>query len=87
MYIILVYDAAPLRGARLLKFLRQHLTWVQNSVFEGEITEAGYEVIRHGIKNIINTSVDSVIYYIFDSKSYTSREVMGIEKNGIDSFI
>ncbi len=87
MYILIVYDAAPRRGAKLLQFLRQRLTWIQNSVFEGEVTEAGFEAIKQGIKEIINCKVDSVIYYTFDSKNYTERGVLGIEKNETDSFI
>lgn len=87
MFIILVYDAAPKRGAKLCKFLRQYLTWIQNSVFEGEVTEAGNAKIISGIKEIINPKVDSVIYYTFDSKNYADRIVYGIEKGEIDSFI
>lgn len=87
MYIIMVYDAAPQRGNKLLKFLRQRLTWVQNSVFEGEVTEAGFESIRIGVNEIINKGKDSVIYYTFSSKNYTERGVLGIEKNDIGTFI
>ncbi len=87
MYIIIVYDAEPKRGVKLLKFLRQHLIWVQNSVFEGEVTESGYTKIKAEIKEIINEKKDSIIIYTFDSKNYTSREVLGFEKNTTDSFI
>jgi CRISPR-associated protein Cas2 len=87
MYIIIVYDAVPKRGAKLLKYLRQHLIWIQNSVFEGEVTESNFAKIKAGIKEIINDKKDSVIIYTFDSMNYTSREVVGIEKNEIDSFI
>lgn len=87
MYLILVYDVAPKRGAKVLKFLRQHLIWVQNSVFEGEVTESGFEAIKHGLKEIINEKKDSVIYYTFNSKNYYDRGIIGIEKNETDSFI
>lgn len=87
MYIIVVYDAAPKRGVKLLKFLRQHLIWIQNSVFEGEVTEAQFEIIKKGIKDRINKEKDSVIIYEFDSKNYSKREVLGIERNETDSFI
>lgn len=83
----MVYDAVPKRGIKLLKYLRRHLNWVQNSVFEGEVTEAELEEIKKGIKEIINVEKDSVIYYTFDSLNYHEREVIGIEKNEIDSFI
>lgn len=87
MYVIIVYDAGPKRGAKILKYLREHLIWVQNSVFEGEVTEAGLELIKKGIKERINNEKDSVIYYLFDSPNYTQRGILGIEKNEIDSFI
>jgi CRISPR-associated protein Cas2 len=40
MYVILVYDIGIKRVAKMLKLCRQYLCWIQNSVFEGEITEA-----------------------------------------------
>ncbi len=87
MYTIIIYDAAPKRGTKILKFLRKHLIWIQNSVFEGNVTEAQFEVIKKGIKEIINKEKDSVIIYKFDSQNYTDRDVIGIEKNETDSFI
>jgi hypothetical protein len=41
MFVIVVYDANEKRVNKFLKTLRKYLTWVQNSVFEGEIEEAG----------------------------------------------
>ncbi|MHB8338554.1 MAG: CRISPR-associated endonuclease Cas2 [Ignavibacteriaceae bacterium] len=88
MYVILVYDIiAQKRGTKLLKYLRQHLTWVQNSVFEGDLTPANFEIVKAGIKEIINKDKDSVIYYSFESMNYSKRGVIGIEKNETDSFI
>jgi CRISPR-associated protein Cas2 len=87
MYIILTYDAGPKRGIKLLKFLRENLIWVQNSVFEGEVTESGLERIKTGIKERMNPKKDSIIYYVFDSPNYIERSVLGQEKNEIDSFV
>jgi len=87
MYIIVVYDAAPKRGTKLLKFLRQHLIWIQNSVFEGDITETQFEIIKKSILEKINKEKDSVIIYKFDSQSYSTREVLGVERNATDSFV
>ena len=87
MYVILVYDAAPHRGAKLLKFLRRHLTWVQNSVFEGELTSAQFFTVEAAIYDIIDEDEDSVICYTFGSKLYSDRMIFGIEKNPTDTFI
>ncbi len=87
MYLIIVYDAEPKRGIKLLKFLRKHLIWIQNSVFEGEVTKSQLELIKYEIKKIINNEKDSVIIYRFESQKYTSREIVGLDKNSTDSFI
>ncbi|KAB2907413.1 MAG: CRISPR-associated endonuclease Cas2 [Ignavibacteriales bacterium] len=88
MYIIVVYDIAdPKRGLKVLNYLRTKLIWVQNSVFEGEVTNSGFQEILFKLRNIIDSLKDSVIYYTFDSKNYTTRNVMGLNKNKIDNFI
>lgn len=88
MYVILVYDIVDQkRGAKLLKYLRRHLVWIQNSVFEGEVTPAGFEIIKTGITGIINKEKDSIIYYSFSSQNYTYRGIIGIEKGDMDTFI
>ena len=46
MYIILVYDVDQSRVSKVCNYLRQHLNWVQNSVFEGEITPAKLERMK-----------------------------------------
>lgn len=70
-----------------MKYLRRHLQWVQNSVFEGEVTESEFETIKKEIKEIINLKKDSIIYYTLGSKDYLDRGIIGIEKNDTDSFI
>jgi len=64
MYAILVYDVGEDRIERLRKFLKKYMFWIQNSVFEGEISEYELSVITENIKNIIEEK-DSVIIYIF----------------------
>jgi CRISPR-associated protein Cas2 len=88
MYVVLFYDIkkGP-RAPKVLKYLRQKLIWIQNSVFEGEVTEAQFEEITETLHSMINTEKDSIIYYTFDSMKYSKREVLGIEKNPTDSFI
>ena len=40
MYVVVVYDVGEKRVQKVLKFLRKYLTWIQNSVFEGNVTDA-----------------------------------------------
>ena len=82
MYVILVYDIKEERVSKVLKICRKYLNWVQNSVFEGEITSAKLEKLKVELKRTINKEQDSVIIYRFRSLMYSSREIMGIEKGG-----
>ena len=46
MFIIVVYDICEDRVVRILKICRKYLNWVQNSVFEGEITKANFVKLK-----------------------------------------
>ena len=85
MYIIIVYDVSVERVNKVKKFLRQHLHWVQNSVFEGEITKAEFERIKAGLKEIINDEEDAVV--IYKLRSMPQRETMGMEKNPLSDIL
>jgi len=46
MYVIIVYDIDQSRVAKVCQYLRRWLHWVQNSTFEGELTESQLERIK-----------------------------------------
>lgn len=81
MFVILVYDVGERRVAKALKTCRKYLTWIQNSVFEGDIGEANFKKLKSELSQIIDREIDSVIVYRFNSLNYSKREVLGIEKN------
>ena len=81
MYIILVYDIEVERVAKVCKYLRQHLNWIQNSVFEGELTKAQLARVKSGLSAIIDTEKDSVIIFQLRDARWMNKEVMGIDKN------
>lgn len=82
MFIIMVYDIGQKRVNKVLKKARKYLTWVQNSVLEGEIRDAALEELKVELNNIIEEKNDSVIFYKFRTKTYTERETMGVKKGG-----
>jgi len=82
VFVIMVYDVGVKRVNRVLKKCRQYLYWVQNSVFEGEISPAKLKKLKQELKKIIDEEEDSVIVYELRTTSYTSREIIGLEKGG-----
>ena len=87
MYLIVVYDIEIDRVNKVHKFLRKFLFWRQNSVFEGEVTKAQIEQIKIGLNEIIKKEKDSVLIYVLDNKSSFKFEVLGIEKNMIETIL
>ncbi len=87
MYVIIVYDIEQKRVAKICKYLRRYLNWVQNSVFEGELTPAKFKEVKIGLKEKIKKDVDSVLFYILRNQSLMKREVMGVDKNPTDTFV
>ncbi len=87
MFVILVYDFTEKRVAKALKICRKYLTWVQNSVFEGELTKAKLVKLETELKNLMKKEEDSVIIYTFRSTRYSNRKLLGLEKGGIGQIL
>jgi len=87
MYIILVYDVGVERVSKVCQFLRKFLNWVQNSVFEGELSESELLKIENGLKDIIDQENDSIVIYTLSSEKIISRKFIGTKKSEISSII
>lgn len=83
MYAIIVYDVGKERIEKLRNFLRKYLYWIQNSVFEGEISEYELKVIQQQISEILDDG-DSIVIYIFRSNKEFKRLTMGSSKGTTD---
>lgn len=78
--MILVYDVKVERVAKVLKVGRKYLTWVQNSVLEGELTWAQYERLKEELRQVMDTSEDSALFYRLRSQNWLEREQLGMPK-------
>lgn len=87
MYIILVYDCGKKRVVKMLKLCRQYLNWIQNSVFEGELTPVQLKELLIKARQIMDLSYDSLIVFSTNQKKRMHRQVVGIERNEISDFL
>ncbi len=87
MYIIMVYDIEEERVNKVLKIGRKYLTWVQNSVLEGLITEAKFEKLKIELQQTLDEEKDSIIFYLLKSTTYLEKQVLGIQKGGSNKFV
>jgi len=84
MYYILTYDiSSPKRLPKALKICRRYLFWIQNSVFEGELTLKQFENLIAELSGVINKKEDSVVWYFTRTKELMIKETLGSDKNEI----
>ncbi|MDR1886826.1 MAG: CRISPR-associated endonuclease Cas2 [Prevotellaceae bacterium] len=87
MYVILVYDVGEKRVAKMLKLCRKYLNWVQNSVFEGEITKVKLKELTILSKKIIDPDSDSIIIFANRDEKWLNKTVIGKERSPTDVFL
>ena len=87
MYVVLVYDMGEKRVGKMLKLCRRYLNWIQNSVFEGEITEVMLAEFKVNAREIMDESTDSVIIFKSRQEKWLDKEVIGFEKNDLTQFL
>ena len=87
MYVILVYDMGEKRVGKMLKHCRKYLNWIQNSVFEGEITDVKFKEMILGAKQIMDEETDSLIMFKSRNQKWLDKQVVGKERIEIDNFL
>lgn len=87
MYVILVYDCGERRVGKMLKLCRKYLNWIQNSVFEGEITEVKLKELKSQALKIMDQEEDSIIVFSSSQQKWLDKEILGKELSDIDNFI
>ena len=87
MYCILVYDMGEKRVGKMLKLCRRYLNWIQNSVFEGEISELKLKELKFEAKKIMDESYDSLIIFSSRNPRWLDKEIIGVEPNSLDNFL
>ena len=87
MYVIIAYDIGVERLDAVRRILKQYLTWVQNSAFEGELSEGKLEEIRLKINTVIDPDVDSIVVYTVNNSSWIKRMIWGREKGAPESIL
>ncbi|OZI05906.1 CRISPR-associated endonuclease Cas2 [Siphonobacter sp. BAB-5385] len=87
MYVILVYDMGQKRVGKMLKLCRRYLNWIQNSVFEGEMTDVQLRELLHEAKRIMNEEEDSLILFKNRDQKWLDKQIVGIERQSTDDFL
>ena len=87
MYVIAVYDVGQKRVGKMLKLCRRYLNWIQNSVFEGEISEVRLMELKHQALELMDEEDDSLIIFKARQEKWLEKEIVGKEKQNLDNFL
>ena len=87
MYVILVYDVGEKRVGKMLRLVRKYLSWIQNSVFEGEITDVKLKDLKFKAKEIMDLDTDSLIIFASRNEKWLEKEIVGNERSSVDTFL
>ena len=87
MYVLVVYDVDVKRVSRVHKYLKRYLHWVQNSVFEGELTDAQIEEVKVGLQRTLIREDDSVLLYTARDQRWLDKQIIGCERGQTNNFL
>lgn len=86
--MILVYDIGEKRVGKMLKLCRKYLNWIQNSVFEGDISEVKLkELILSAEKIMKKEEDDSLIIFSSRTDKFLEKQIIGKERSSTDNFL
>lgn len=83
MYILVTYDVDTIsesgnkRLRQVARICKNYGQRVQNSVFECEVTEAQYCLLKDQIKEVMNEQLDSIRFYHLNKNKNHSIETLG----------
>jgi len=87
MYLICVYDINRKRVQKVMKICRKFLIHIQNSVFEGELSEVKFRKLISSLTKLIDNKEDSIIFYRFHHKKVFSKKELGYRINKTDNVV
>lgn len=92
MYVIIVYDIkTDQEGKKILpkvfKICKKYLVHIQNSVFEGELTNSQLKMLKLELSRYIREDSDSLIIFKNRQEKWLDKEFLGIQEDLTDNFL
>lgn len=92
MYVVLVYDikqdeGSQRRWSHIFKICKKYLTHIQNSVFEGEVSNVQILKLKQELKKYIDEEKDSVIIFKSRQEKWLDKEFWGKEDDKTSFFL
>lgn len=91
MYVVLMYDIVmDSSGAKvqrnIFKICKKYLTHIQNSVFEGNLSELNEMKLKSELNKYIRKSKDSLIIFKSRNERWLDKEFWGLQDDKTSNF-
>ncbi len=86
LYVVLAYDVQFNRTNLFKTFCRQYLTWVQNSVFEGELKPTQFTILKDTLEDMV-TDGENVRIWTVEDKKFLQLTAIGDSASEKSNFI
>jgi CRISPR-associated protein Cas2 len=77
MFVILSYDVAEKRNARVSKTVKKYLTFRQRSLYQGYLTEKQLGRLQTELLPFIDPEQDSIVIYKLDNDNALTVDEIG----------
>jgi CRISPR-associated protein Cas2 len=92
LYVVVVYDISIDKNGqavwrRVFKTCKKYLSHVQNSVFEGEVSESQLFELSRILDREIRDDLDSVIIFKSRHERWLDKDILGLKIDSTSSFL
>ena len=92
MYVVAVYDISlDEKGNRnwrkIFGICKRYLHHIQNSVFEGELSEVDIQRLKYEVSKYIRDDLDSFIIFKSRNEKWMEKEMLGLQEDKTDNFL
>jgi CRISPR-associated protein Cas2 len=75
MYVLIVYDVEARRTRKFHDECQEYLTWIQNSVFEGELSPGKLLELKENLAKMLRNG-ENIVIYTWKTSAY-GRIILG----------
>ncbi len=92
MYVVVVYDISldekgNRNGRKIFGICERYLHHIQNSVFEGELSEVDIQRLKYEVSKYIRDDLDSFIIFKSRNERWMEKEMLGLQEDKTDNFL
>ena len=92
MYVVVVYDISldekgSYHWRKIFQICKRYLHHMQNSVFEGELSEVDIVRLKYEVSDYIRDNLDSFIIFKSRNERWMEKEMLGLQEDKTDNFL